>query len=65
MQTPNLDKLLQDAGSGASLFTLEKEVPPALKEMSAWKADMESRVAALEVRTATPVAGKADTGAAK
>jgi hypothetical protein len=48
MDTPNLDKMLRDAAGGTSIFTLEKEVPAALKEFSAWKADMESRLTALE-----------------
>lgn len=48
MDTPNLDKMLQDAAKGTSLFTLEKEVPAALKEFSAWKADVETRLQALE-----------------
>lgn len=55
MKTPNLDKMLQDAASGTSIFTLEKEVPAALKEFSAWKADVESRLAALEAHPAVSV----------
>ena len=51
MNTPNLDKLLSDAMSGASIFSLQSDVPAGLKEFAAWKADVESRLAALESKT--------------
>jgi hypothetical protein len=51
MNTPALDKLLQDVANASSPFALGndwQDIKAGMVEAAAWKADIESRLAALE-----------------
>jgi hypothetical protein len=51
MNTPNLDKLLQDVANASSPFALGndwQDIKAGMAEAAAWKADIDDRLKSLE-----------------